>query len=305
MARTVSRLQGDQPFSDMMIPLIAGADIVQVTGSGGASAMTKIAAGEYSLRTSTASQAYVFMGGCSSLVFRNGLQDDYQEAFGSSRAGGSAGLPIGFPQTLVTASTVAGTSVTLTVMSSVNFFVGQKLTVDTSASGVQEFTYITSIPSGTSIVVASLSNSHTANFPISGNLFTTPGPRTGRPPFTGLSQLTPQTSAPLKGINIQQLVLIYAVNTTAITVPTVGMYAAQYFNNVAPTITTLITQATNNLATAAQTNPYMITVPVPVANQGFVVTPNTVVTVEFDFTTASTGNVDVIAFILNGQYNYD
>lgn len=304
MSRTVGRLQGDQVFADPTIGLSPQGDILQVAGAG-TSTLTKIAFGEYSYRTATASVAYVFVGGVSGLIFRTGLQDDYQQAFGSARAGGSQGLPPGFPQTLVTASTVAGAPVTLTVMSSVNFFVGQFVTVDTVASGVQEFAQILSIPSGTSIIVSKLVNAHTANFPLTGNLFTTPGPRVGRPPFTGLSQLSPQTVAPAKGINIQQISVIYAVNTTAITVPTVGLAATQYVNNVAPTITTLIPNATNNLQTAAQAQPYVIPVPVPVANQGFVVTPNTIVSIEFDFTTGATGNVDVLGFVITGQYNYD
>lgn len=305
MSRTASRLTSDQPFSDMLLALSPPGDIVQVPIAAETAKVTKIVFGEYSWRTGSASLPYTFAGGVSGLIFRTGLQDDYQQAFGSARAGGAVGLPIGFPQTLVTASTVAGVGVPLTVMSSVNFSVGQYIAVDTVASGVQEFAQITAIGSGTSITVRSLVNSHTANFPIAGNLFTTSGPRVGRPPFTGMSQLTPQTVAPPKGVNIQQLTVIYAVNTTAITVPTVGLAAIQYFNNAAPTITTLIANATNNLPVAAQAQPYMIPVPVPVAQQGFLVTPNTVVSVEMDFTTGATGSVDVLGFVLNGQYNYD
>jgi hypothetical protein len=302
MARTVSRLVADQPFSDLLIPLSPPGDIITF---GGTVVATKIAFGEYSLRTNQATQAYVLVGGVSGLIFRTGLQDDYQQAFGSSRAGGAQGLPVGFPATLSTGSIVAGSPVNIAVLSSVNFAVGAFVTIDTVASGVQEFTQITAIPDGTHITVAKIASSHTTPFPITQNLFTTPGPAVGRPPFTGLSQLTPQTSAPAKGINIQQLTVIYAVNTTAITVPTVGMAATQYVNGVAPTITTLITNATNGLATAAAAQPYAIPVPVPVAKQGFIVTPNTLVTVEFDFTTGASGSVDILGFVLAGQYNYD
>lgn len=303
MSRTVSRVQSDQSFADMTVALSPPGDIVAAGAT--VQTLTRIAAGEYSWRAATATTAYTFVGGVSGLIFRTGLQDDYQQAFGSARAGGSQGLPAAWPQTLVTVSTVAGTNVALTVPSSVNFFAGQYVTVDTVASGVQEFAQITSIPSGTSIIVNKLVSPHTANFPLTGNLFTTSGPRVGRPPFTGLSQLTPQTAAPPKGINIQQIAIIYAVNTTAITVPTVGVFATQYFNNVAPTVTTLIAQATNGLATASQAQPYVIPVPVPIANQGFIVTPNTVVSVEFDFTTGGSGSVDVLGFVITGSYNYD
>jgi hypothetical protein len=303
MSRTVSRLVSDQPFSDMTVSLSPPGDIVAAGAT--VQTLTRIAAGEYSWRAATATTAYTFVGGVSGIIFRTGLQDDYQQAFGSARAGGAANLPVGFPQTLSTGSIVAGTNVTVNVFSTVNFSAGQFVTLDTVASGVQEFCQIASITSATAMVLKSVVNSHTTPFPVTGNLFTTPGPRVGRPPFTGLSQLTPQTSAPPKGINIQQIAVVYAVNTTAITVPTVGLFATQYSNIVAPTVTTLIAQATNNLATASNANPYVIPVPVPVANQGFIVTPNTVVSVEFDFTTGGSGSVDVLGFVITGQYNYD
>ncbi len=302
--RTVSRVQSDQPISDMTIPLSAPGDIVQVIVAAETTKIIRIAAGEYSFRTQTASVAYTFAGSISGLIFRAGIQDDYQQQFGSARAGGSQGLPVGWPQTLSTASVVAGSPVNIAVLSSVNFSVGSFVTVDTVGSGVQEFQQITAVPDATHITVGTLANAHTTPFPITQNLFTTSGPKIGRPPFTGLTQLTPQTSAPSKGINVKQVTVVYAVNTTAITVPTVGVFATQFVHVTAPTVTTLIAQATNGLATAANAQPYAIPVPVPVANQGFIVTPNTIVTVEFDFTTAATGSVDVIGFVITGQYNH-
>jgi hypothetical protein len=301
MSRTVANLQQDTPSSDGLVALAAGADIVSVVGT---TVMTRVAAGEFSLRTNQATTAYTFFGGVSGLIFRTGEQDDYQQAFGSARAGGAQGLAVGIPNTLSTGSIVAGAPVNIAVLSSVNFTVGGFVTIDTVASGVQEFTRITAIPDGTHITVANIVNSHTTPFPISQNLFTTPGPATGRPPFTGLSQLTPPTGRP-KGIAITQMNVIYAVNTTAITVPTVGLFATQYTNLVAPTVTNLIAQATNGLATASAAQPYVIPVPVPVANQGFIITPNTIVGVEFDFTTGASGSVDVLGFSFNCKFNYE
>ena len=305
MPRTQSTYNQDTPFGDGQIPLSPGADIVQIAGSG-TSAYTRIAAGEYSLRTATASVAYTFIGGATGLIYRVGVQDDLQEYYGSSRAGGSNLYPVGVPLTLATASTVAGTNVSVTVESTVGFTAGQYVTVDTVASGKQEFTQIVSITSGTVMVLANLVNSHTALFPVAANLFTTPAGVSGRPPYAGYSELTPVTSPRPKGINIKGLSVIYAVNTTAITVPTVGLYATSYANNVAASVTTLISQATNGLATAAQTNPYVIPVPVPLASQNFIVTPSTLVTVEFDFTNGTTAaGVDVLGFVLNCNFNYN
>lgn len=303
--RTASNFQQDTPSLDGLVALSAGADIVQVPVAAETTKMTKVAAGEFSLRTQSASLPYIFMGGMSGLIFRTGEQDDYQQAFGSARAGGAQGLPIGIPSTLSTASTVAGSSVNIAVLSSVGFAVGAYAAIDTVASGVQEFAQITAIPDATHITFNKLVSSHTTAFPIAQNLFTTPGPTTGRSPFTGSSQLTPQTAVRAKGIAIKQLNVIYAVNTTAITVPTVGMFATQFPNNSAPVVTTLIAQATNGLAVAAQAQPYTIPVPVPVAQAGFIITPNTIVTVDFEFTTGASGNVDVLGFSLSCAFNYE
>jgi hypothetical protein len=301
MSRTQAIIQGDTPQADGTVSLLPGADFV-ATSASGATTLFKIATGEFSLRAAAAS-AYVIFGSLGGMIFRTGIQDDLQSFFGSSRAGGAQGLPIGSPQTLATASTVAGSSVSITVLSTVGFLPFQYVTIDTVASGVQEFTQILSITSPTVMVVRTLVNSHTAFFPVAANLFTTYTGATGRPPFTGASELTPVTVPRPKGISFLQLSVIYQVTTTAITVPTVGLFATQYFNNAAPVTTTLIAQATNGLQTATQAQPYVIPVPVPIAAQNFIVTPNTQVSVEFDFTN-STGTVDILAFILTCKFNY-
>jgi hypothetical protein len=301
MSRTQAVPQGDTPQPDGTIALLPGADVV-ATSASGATTLFKVATGEFSLRAAAAS-SYVLFGSLGGMIFRTGMQDDLQSFFGSTRAGGAQGLAIGSPQTLATASTVAGTAVSITVLSTIDFLPFQYVTIDTVASGVQEFTQILSITSATVMVVRALVNSHTALFPVAANLFTTYAGATGRPPFAGASQLTPVTVARPKGISFEQLTVIYQVTTTAITVPTVGMFATQYFNNAAPVTTTIIAQATNGLQTATQAQPYVIPVSIPLANQNFIVTPNTVVVVEFDFTN-STGTVDFLGFVLTAEFNY-
>lgn len=305
MSRTQGRLQADLANFDGFVPLLPGADLVQVTLASETSTVHKIASGEYSLRTASTSSAYTFLGGVTGLIYRLGMQDDLQEFFGSARAGGAQGLPIGWPLTYATSSTTAGTSVSVTVESTVGFVAGQYVLVDTVASTVQEYCQITSITSSTVMVLASMAHAHTAPFPIAANVFTTPAGVSGRPPFTGLSQLTPVTSARPKGIEVTGLIVDYIVNTTAITVPTVGLYATTYAYGAAPSVTTLITQATNGLQVAAATTPYTIPVPVPIANQEFINTSNTFLSVEFDFTTGSSGSVDVLGVYIGVNYNYD
>jgi hypothetical protein len=302
MSRTQSASSSDTPFQDGLFPLAPGGDIFATTG---ATTLTRISSGEISLRATAAATAYVVIGTASSVLFRTGVQDDLQQFFGSSRAGGAQNLGVGNIFTLSTGSTVAGTAVNIAVLSSVNFTVGAFVTVDTVASGVQEFAIVTAIPDATHITVNKLVNPHTTPFPITLNLFTTPAGASGRPPFTGLSQLTPVTAPRPKGIAIKQLNVVYIVNTAAATAMSVGITAIQYGNAVAPVVTTLIANAANGLATASAATPYVIPVPVPVANQGFLVTSNTSVVVEFDFTTGAAATLDVLGFYLVCAFNYN
>ena len=302
MSRTQAAVSGDTPFQDGLFPLAPGGDIFATTG---AATLTRIASGEISLRLTAAATAYVVIGTASSMLFRTGVQDDAQMFFGSLKAGGAQNLSVGNVQTTSTASTVAGSPVNIAVFSSVNFAAGQFVTIDTVASGVQEFAQVTSIPDATHITVAKLVNPHTSPFPVTANLFTSPYGASGRPPFAGSSQLTPLTAPRPKGLFFKQLNVAYIVNTANASVPTVGLTAIQYGHNVAPVVTTLIANATNNLQTAFQANPYVVAVPVPVANQGFIVTPNTSVVVEFDITTGAAATVDVLGFYLVCGFNYN
>jgi hypothetical protein len=307
MSRTRASLESDTPSFDGLIPLAPGADIVNTGAT--AFTITKIATGEFSLHYAAAAGAVVVFAGVTGLIFRTGSQDDVQEFFGSARAGGAQGLSVGNPITLMTSSSVAGSAVNLAVFSSVGFTVGSFVTVDTVASGVQEFAQITAIPDATHITVNKLANAHTGaatgGAPITQNIFTTPADVSGRPPFTGLSQLTPVTVARPKGISLTALQVTYLITGANLTVPTIGMFAVQYPNLTAPTVTTLIAQATNNLQTATNAQAYTTPIPVPIANRGFIVTPNTLVAIEMDFNVGAATTIDIIGMTLSCAFNYD
>lgn len=305
--RTQGQFQQDTPFLDGFIVLLPGADIVQAGGTG-SSSFTRIGSagsGEFSLHCATSTDTYVVMGGASGILYRSGMQDSLQEYFGSSKSGGAQGLPVGVPQTYSTSSTTAGASVSIPVVSSVGFYAGRTVTVDTVASGVQETALIISIPDGTHIQVASLANAHTTPFPVVENTFTTPAGVSGYPPFAGASQLTPVTSARPKGVLINSLTVNYIVGTAAISAQTIGLTVISYANATAPSATTLITNATNGLATAVQSTPHTVTIPVPVANQAFITNVNSAVAVEFDFTLGTSGTLDLLSFVLGCSFNYN
>jgi hypothetical protein len=301
MSRSQRMYQQDIPVPDGMINLSA-LDF-QILSGGGTGTLTKIATGEVSLRLSTTT-ASTFLASLSKVPWRFGMQDDLQERFGSGIPSGSGGVAIGFPTTLSTSSATAGSSVNIPVLSSVNFSVDMSLVIDTAASGVQETTRVTAIPDATHITVNALANNHTTPFPISAHVFTTPAGVSGPPPFTGVTQFTPVTAPRPKGIRIKQINPRYIINTTNATVNTIGMSLIKYTNNVvAPAATALLTNAANGMSLVASANPYVTPIPIPVANQNYIIGQNSDVIIEWDITAGTT--VDLLGVTLLCDFNLD
>lgn len=301
MSRTQRNWLGDLPKLDGMIWF--GPDEMSLAAGGATGAITRVASGIWSLRISTTSAGQISIP-IDGSVIRRGMQDDLQEQFGSLRAGGAQGLPIGWPNTLSSSSATAGSAVSVSVLSTVNFTAGQYVLVDTVASGVQEYTQIISITNSTTMVM-NLVNSHTTPFPIAANVFTTPAGVSGPPPFAGVTEFTPVTAPRPKGLLVKQITPAYIINTTNITTNTIGVTSIQYNNNVVnPAATTILTNAANGLATTASANPYVTPIAIPVANQSFLTTPNTAVVIEWDVTAASTGSVDLLGVFVDFSFNY-
>lgn len=299
MSRTQSRVDSDQPYNDGVIHMGA-IDFAQLSG---ASTLTKIATGEYSYHVAASVGAFAVLAQLTGAMFRIGVQDDLQEFYGSLRAGGASGKPIGAIQTLTTGSLVAGAPVNMAVANSGRFFVGNYVTIDTVASTVQEFALITAIPDATHITVQQIVNAHASGAPVSQGVWTTPASISGRPPYTGVTQFTPPINRP-KGIAIKAVSLAYLVTGASFTVPTVGLFSMAYANNIAPALTTLIAQGTNGLQTAAQANPYVTYVPLAVQAQPFIITPNTIVTMEIDGNTGAGTTFDLLGVDFIVDYNF-
>lgn len=303
MSRTQSPQLYDTPFPDGIITIQALSDMQAATG-GGTAAFTKIATGEWSLRisTTTATSVGIALAG---ILRRYGMQDFVQNQFGSTKAGGAQGFPVGWPTTLSTGSSLAGTAINVAVLSSVNFAVGQICLIDTVASGVQEFAQITAIPDGTHITFGTLASAHTTPFPIAANLFTTPAGVSGLPPFTGITELTPVTAVRQKGILIKQITPRYVINTANLATNTIGITETVYVNATSPTTTvnTILTNAANGLATAFSTNVYVTPIPIPVANQKFFINRNSDISIEWDVTNTGTGTVDLLGIDIDVSFN--
>ena len=301
MPRGQRILQQDLPVPDGMINL--SAMDFQIVPGGGTSTLTKIATGEVSLRLSTTT-ASSFLASLSKVPWRFGMGDDLQERFGSGVPNGAAGQPIGYPNTLSTSSATAGASVNIAVLSSVNFASGSSIVIDTVVSGVQETTFITAIPDATHITVNALANNHTTPFPLFSHLFTTPAGVTGPPPFTGVTQFTPVTAPRPKGVRLKQITPRYIINSTNATTNTIGVSLIQYMNNVtAPTATALLTNAANGMSLTASTKPYVTPIPIPVANQNFIIGQNSDVIIEWDITAGTT--VDLLGVTLICDLNFN
>jgi hypothetical protein len=69
-------------------------------------------------------------------------------------------------------------------------------------------------------------------------VFSTPAAVSGTPPFTGITQLTPQTAARLKGVQITSITPIATVTTAIVSTFTLNQVA--FVNGVAPAVTALI-----------------------------------------------------------------
>ena len=312
MSRTQARYDSDAQYQDGFLFLSSLADTAYTSGTVTA---TRNGNGDYSANIGN-SQTVVAVMPVAGLLYRTGLQDDLQEQFGAgtvglSGASANAQAAPGFA-TAITAGITAGTGVSIPVLQSgltagsiqSGFKVGQVVTLDTVASGVQEFPQITSIPDATHIVVNRVKNTHAAPAPVTGNLFTTPAGVTGRPPFTGLSQLTPVTGPRPKGILIKAIYPWYLVTGLALTLNTIGLIQTVAANGVANAVTNLIADANNGLPTAIQATPYLFGIPVPLAQQQFITTKFSSLNIEWDVTTGASGTARLYGVFLDVTFNY-
>lgn len=129
-------------------------------------------------------------------------------------------------------------------------------------------------------------------------------PPTG-PPYTipGLSANDPLPV--LKGVKLKSIDVIYSVGTDPLTSITVGIYAKQDMNGQAPTITTLLAQAANGLSTAVTAERNVTNVAIPASAQAFIVTEDTVITVEIDITTPTGGSANIFGVVFNYDFNFN
>jgi hypothetical protein len=307
MPRTQSRLDMDTPCQDGHIFVPVYPTNVAVLGTSGVVTYPLGGSGLVTFHLASATTVSKLLIPLSATLARYGVADDLQEQFGAG-AGflGAGGQAVGSPYTYGTSTINAGTAVSIAVQSSVGFTAGNYVVIDTVASGVQETQLIISIPDGTHIQVATVKSTHTATFPVAMGAFTTPAGVTGRPPFTGATQLTPVSSARPKGIAFKAIYPVYTLTTAAQTSQAISLTKTTFANNTAPVVANIITAGQNGLANATQAQPYLTCIPVPVANQGFQTTRFTEFLIEWDLTpSGGTAVVDIYGIFIDLAYNFN
>lgn len=126
--------------------------------------------------------------------------------------------------------------------------------------------------------------------------------KVGAPPFTGATQLTPDTAVQSKGLQLIDVVVVYTVGVAALTSAALSLNKTVYANNVANAITNLPIDATA-LTLTAQANPFLakraLTTPTTIVDD------NSSVNLEFNFVMANTGTIRVYGLGFHVSYNYN
>lgn len=293
-SRTKGRLDCDTGYGDGHI-FLSAAD-AQLIGAG-TGTMTRNGAGDFSLNVGV-SQTVTMLFALSSLLFRYGLQDDFQEQFGSSAAGGSQGFPVGGYTTLTTASGAVGGPVNLAVLNSASFTIGRKVLL----GGTQK-TFITAIPDATHITVAAITATIASGSVVTENLFTTPADVTGPPPYTGLTQFTPVTAPRPKGILIRQIYPVYQFGVVNATTNTIGLTKTVFANATAPIVSNLLTNAANGLGVTFGATPNVT--PIQIPTPAYQITKYASYNIEWDIVTAATGTARIYGIFVDVGYNWN
>jgi hypothetical protein len=293
--RTQGRLDCDTPYADGHV-FFSAFDGSFTAGTGTPTRSGAAGSGLYSMAlaaTDTASLVIPLSG----LMFRYGVQDWLQEQFGSQIAGGAQGLAVGGYTALSTAAAGPGSNVSVPVNTSVGFTPGRAI-----KAGTQN-TFIVSIPDATHIVLQTLTATLATNSVLTESLFTTPAGVSGTPPYSGITQLTPVTVPRPKGIAIKAIYPVYSITTAAVTTNTIGITKTVFAPNVAPVVTSVLANAANGLATAANAQPYIT--PINFAEPAsFQVSKYASLNIEWDVTTAA-GTANLYGVFLDIKYNWN
>jgi hypothetical protein len=144
----------------------------------------------------------------------------------------------------------------------------------------------------------------------------------GRPDTIGSmsagQQITPRLVLLPKGFRVLSLDFVYLVAGLALSTNSFGLAKTQFQNNIANTITSIIALAANGLQTAIQTNPYVTTSALTLANQqtisnpqpgvvlpGYLLLADNTLWLEWDVSTGASGTARVYGIDVSFEYNFN
>ena len=133
-----------------------------------------------------------------------------------------------------------------------------------------------------------------------------PAANTGYPPFTGASYLTPRTSNIAKGLQINDIVVVYEITGAALTTHTFGLSKTVYPTPGTPaalTATDIVAAGANGLATAINANPQ--STKITVASAAFNATDLSNMNIAYDVTTAVAGAYRLYGMFLHCSFNFN
>ena len=126
------------------------------------------------------------------------------------------------------------------------------------------------------------------------------------PPQVGSTMATiagSSSGAVKKGVQVNSVDVIYTVAGLALALAQIGLTSTVFANNVAPTVTSLITLGANGLPTAIQANPYDTNV--AVGTPVFVTTKDTEILLNVKLTAGATGTALFYGVNLNCSFNFN
>jgi len=118
-------------------------------------------------------------------------------------------------------------------------------------------------------------------------------------------QLQPRSAFKAKGFKLRSIDAIYSLGVANATAHTIRLDQTIFANNVAPATTSILASGANGLATALQANPYVTNVPLTIAPEAYVITPDTDVWVEEVITGAATTTVTFFGWDVNFDFNWN
>lgn len=128
---------------------------------------------------------------------------------------------------------------------------------------------------------------------------------TGRPPFTGNTQITPVAGNRLKGIKLLSMKCIYLITGAALTGHTLRVDKTVYANNAALAISAILAVAANGLQTAIQANPYVTAVALAAGQQIYRVSDLSQYTIEQAPTTQAAGAFRLYGIEVLCEFNFN